>query len=493
MQFVKALLPRRPVRAFFRVVWRGQSYLNLLYLVAAFPLGLLYFLLLVIGLAVGIGTAVVLVGIPLVLLTVYLGRWLGGFERELTVWWLNVEIPFVALPRPAGLPVLTRLRLDLTEEVTWKSPVYLLVKFLFGVLAGALTVTLLALCGFLVWQPFAYLINVFVLSNTGGTVQGVLGPITGAFDFNQLVETLPLFLVGLVVTPLALHLLNSITRLWGLFARAMLGHSDVERRLAQARAAAAAAQAQAVAARATAAQADQSRRELIVNVSHELRTPIATIRGHVEALQMPAEQPGAPNPADAPRYLGIIARETDRLSLLVDDLLALARAEAGELHLEIAPVAAGAVIEEVYQSLAPLALRDRRVTLTRTVPPGLPSVLADRQRLAQVLLNLTRNAITYTPEGGIVALALEAAGPDWVAVVVADTGVGITPDDLARVFDRFYRADASRSRVSGGFGLGLAIVRDLVQAMGGAVTAQSVPGQGSVFRVTLRAARPAAS
>jgi signal transduction histidine kinase len=149
----------------------------------------------------------------------------------------------------------------------------------------------------------------------------------------------------------------------------------------------------------------------------------------------------------------------------------------------------GGVIEEVYEALSPLARRERHVTLVREIPSDIPLALADRQRLAQVLLNLVRNAITYTPEGGIVSLSVERPDPDHLVLVVADTGIGIPPEDLERVFDRFYRTDASRARVSGGFGLGLAIVRDLVQAMGGTVSAQSTVGEGSRFRVTLWVAR----
>ncbi len=151
----------------------------------------------------------------------------------------------------------------------------------------------------------------------------------------------------------------------------------------------------------------------------------------------------------------------------MDDVLALARADAGELRLEVLPVAVGGVIEEVYEALSPLARRERQVTLVREIPPDLPLVLADRQRLAQVLLNLVRNAITYTPAGGIVSLSVERPDPDHLVLIVADTGIGIPPEDLARVFERFYRTDASRARASGGFGLGLAIVRDLVRPWAG--------------------------
>ena len=130
------------------------------------------------------------------------------------------------------------------------------------------------------------------------------------------------------------------------------------------------------------------------------------------------------------------------------------------------------------------------MTLIRKVAPMLPHMLADRQRLIQVLLNLVRNAITYTPQGGIVSITVERADANYLALVVADTGIGIPNDDLERVFERFYRTDPSRARTSGGFGLGLAIVRDLVNAMGGSITVESKVGEGSCFRVLLRIAVP---
>ncbi|HXX78391.1 MAG TPA: ATP-binding protein, partial [Ktedonobacteraceae bacterium] len=262
--------------------------------------------------------------------------------------------------------------------------------------------------------------------------------------------------------------------------RAMLGMSEMSTELAQAKALA-------EQERAKAERADQSRRELIVNVSHELRTPIASIRGHAESLLMEMEEKGgnAPHPDELRDYLNIVHYEAERLSALVEDLLSLARLESDELHLNVAPIEVSDIVEEVYTTMAPLARRERQVTLIRKVAPMLPLVLADRQRLVQVLLNLIRNAITYTPQGGIVSISVERADEGYIALVVADTGIGIPNDELVRVFERFYRTDASRARTSGGFGLGLAIVRDLVKAMGGSVTVESKLGEGSCFRVLL--------
>ncbi|HEU5199616.1 MAG TPA: ATP-binding protein, partial [Ktedonobacterales bacterium] len=279
----------------------------------------------------------------------------------------------------------------------------------------------------------------------------------------------------------SLHVLNGIAYAWGQFARIMLGMNNTELQLAEARAMVAREQHKVE-------RSEQSRRELIVNVSHELRTPIASIRGHIESLQMTAEQNPTPASTEQSTYLEIVQHEADRLSALIDDLLALARAEAGELRLEITTIQAGEVVEEIYQSLAPLARRERQITLVRNAPANLPPALADRQRLMQVLLNLVRNAISYTPAGGIVSLMLEQADAGHIAITVADTGIGIPPEDLDRVFDRFYRTDASRARATGGFGLGLSIVRDLVNAMGGSISVTSTVGEGSQFRVLLRIA-----
>ena len=118
--------------------------------------------------------------------------------------------------------------------------------------------------------------------------------------------------------------------------------------------------------------------------------------------------------------------------------------------------------------------------------PALPPVLADRQRLIQVLLNLVRNAITYTPDGGIVSISLHQADEEYMTLLVSDTGIGIPPEEQELIFERFYRTDASRSRRSGGAGLGLTIARDLVVAMGGSISVESVVGEGSTFRVFLQ-------
>ncbi len=464
---------RRQVRRRQRVVFRAQTYRNILYLIAAFPLGLGYFIFLVTGLSVGLGSALAGVGIPILAATL-LGWWgLAAFERQLTIWWLRIDIRPLYHPRPVGLGPWRWLRLHLGSSVTWTSLLYLLAKFPLSLISFVVATGLTAATARLVLAPLPYLIDVA----TGQQLNAAA--LTGTLSFSAL---------GLVLGLITLHLLNGLAVLSGRFARLMLGQSDLAARLTATEAVAASATAQAE-------RSEQQRRELIVNVSHELRTPIASIRGHVESLMMGLDRPAdatanPPPPAELRSYLGIIGREAERLGTLVDELLSLARSESGELQIVLAPVVPGEIVEEVYTSLAPLAKRERQITIVRDVAAELPPVVADRQRLTQVLLNLVRNAIAYTPTGGIVSIGLRPDGPDAVALTVADTGIGIPQEDLDRIFDRFYRTDASRARASGGFGLGLAIVRDLVAAMGGTVRVTSVVGEGSTFTVTLRAAPP---
>jgi signal transduction histidine kinase len=224
----------------------------------------------------------------------------------------------------------------------------------------------------------------------------------------------------------------------------------------------------------------RTKRELVANVSHELRTPLASMRGHVESLAM-AE--GA-DPEQRRAYLQVIEREADHLNRLIDDLFALSTTEAGALPLKLEPLPLNEVVAEVADSVAPLARQERQVTLVNGVAADVPPVLADRQRLSQVLGNLLRNALRYTPEGGLISLS--AAGNNGrVEVSVADTGIGIPQDELPHVFERFYRAGPARDRASAGAGLGLAIVRELVEAMGGEVSVESTEGEGSRFSFTL--------
>lgn len=225
--------------------------------------------------------------------------------------------------------------------------------------------------------------------------------------------------------------------------------------------------------------ADRVRRDFVANASHELRTPLTAIRGFAETLKAGA----VANPESAERFVDVILRHTLRLQALVNDLVALSRAESPEHEYELAPVDLGEAVQDVVQGLAAQA-EQRGLHVEIDSPEGLPAVIANPRALDQVLINLVDNAIKYTPEGGRIAVRAEA-DLDTVALEIENTGPGIPPDQLQRIFERFYRVDAGRSREMGGTGLGLSIVRHLVARMGGEIQAASEPGKWTRFRLTL--------
>ena len=218
-----------------------------------------------------------------------------------------------------------------------------------------------------------------------------------------------------------------------------------------------------------------SQRRFVADVSHELRTPLAAMRGNLEILRRGA----ARDPHELDMSLAAMEREVNRLVRLASDLLLLAQAEVG-MQLRRGPVALDELVLEVIRDLAPLA---QAVTLLPEVDEQV-EVIGDRDRLKQALLNMVVNAIQHTPPGGKVGIGLACAG-GRALLSVSDTGVGIATDDLPRVFERFFRADKSRSRAAGGAGLGLAIVKWVAEVHGGGVQASSVAGQGSRFQLWL--------
>ena len=226
---------------------------------------------------------------------------------------------------------------------------------------------------------------------------------------------------------------------------------------------------------------ERHRLELVGDVAHELRTPIATLQGYMEGLLDGVIIP-------SPEIWAKLHTETGRLRRLVDDLQELSRAEARQLTLVLNPVAPENIVDAAVSRVEP-QFTEKGLTLTVTIPTTLPRVLADTDRAVQVLSNLLTNALRYTPAPGHVAISAMRQGA-FVAFRVSDTGIGITPDNLSRVFERFYRADKSRSRALGGSGIGLTIAKALVEAMGGRITAESAgPDQGSTFTFTLPIAR----
>ena len=224
-------------------------------------------------------------------------------------------------------------------------------------------------------------------------------------------------------------------------------------------------------------QTEARRLELIGNVAHELRTPLSAIKGYMEGLI------DGVLPAEAATFQQVF-READRLQRLVHDLQELSRVEAGTFELDSKLTAVAHLVETVADRLD-RQFEEKGVTLETDVPPDLPLVRAGEDRVGQVLLNLVGNALQYTPSGGRVSLAARREG-ESVRFSVRDTGIGIPPEHLPHVFERFYRVDKSRSRAGGGSGIGLTIGRHLVEAHGGQIEAASDgPGQGSTFSFTL--------
>jgi two-component system phosphate regulon sensor histidine kinase PhoR len=247
---------------------------------------------------------------------------------------------------------------------------------------------------------------------------------------------------------------------------------------------------------------EETRMEFVVNVSHELRTPLTAIRGYAETLL----DDGQKNREEARKFLEIIHRHAERLGRLLNDLLDLSNIELDRTPLSIRPLGVAEAVRQAVAMLLPQAER-KAVRVAAEVPDALPPVLADRDRLLQILVNLIDNAVKYTPEGGSVTiraavLPAESAAvseqqhrsppgrtaPQHVEISVEDTGIGIPAKDLPRITERFYRVDKARSRDLGGTGLGLAIVKHLVQAHLGTLAIESEPGRGTRVRVSLPAA-----
>lgn len=228
--------------------------------------------------------------------------------------------------------------------------------------------------------------------------------------------------------------------------------------------------------------ADRARRQLVADVSHELATPLAAIRGYVETLSMPDLQL---DPATRARYLQIVGEETDRLEHIVADLLDMARLEGGGGTLAVEDVPVAQLFERVRRRHERI-LVEKRLTLETEPTPRDLILRVDPKRLEQVLQNLVANAVRHTPDGGRISVTA-CAEDHAVRLAVEDTGPGIPPEHLDRVFDRFYKVDVSRTGTAlpSGSGLGLSIVRAIVARHGGAITAANVPGGGARFEIVL--------
>lgn len=226
-----------------------------------------------------------------------------------------------------------------------------------------------------------------------------------------------------------------------------------------------------------------ARRELIASVSHELRTPVATVRSYLESAltNWQVDQP----PITLKQDMQIIEQQTIRLQSLINDLFMLARAEVGHLEMRCEPTNVDFLVARVVETIAPIAWRGSRVEVLSEkilLAPEFPLALVDCNRMEQILHNLIHNGIRHTPPGGIIAVVLNA---DEKAIIlqVKDTGEGIAAGELAKIWDRFYRASNTQSQQGSGTGLGLAIVKELTEAMGGKVAVESIVNQGTCFTI----------
>jgi len=227
------------------------------------------------------------------------------------------------------------------------------------------------------------------------------------------------------------------------------------------------------------AEAQKLKRELMANIAHELRTPLTSISGYMEGLE------DGVVPANSETYQ-LVHREAARLSRLVADLQRLSRAESGQEELDVVELPSELFIERVAKKLRPMFI-EKDISLLLEIAPDMPPMLVDEDKTDQVLVNLLDNALNYTSPGGKVTLSARASGR-MVQIEIADTGIGISAEDLPYIFERFYRAEKSRSRDRGGSGIGLTIAKKYVDSLGGDISVKSAPGQGTIFTLKLPAA-----
>ena len=224
---------------------------------------------------------------------------------------------------------------------------------------------------------------------------------------------------------------------------------------------------------------ERIRKDFVANVSHELRTPLTSIKGYIEALIDGAKD----DPQKCVEFLGIIQKHADQLNALLADLLQLSTIESGQYQWQRGTVSISDLIDQAVHLLRPQAEKKGQTISTASVE-GVGTLTGDADKLTQVLINLIDNAIKYTPKGGRIGVEARQK-EDAVEVVVSDSGIGIPPQEISRIFERFYRVDRARSREVGGTGLGLSIVKHIIEAHGGKVSVESQVGKGSRFVVIL--------
>jgi two-component system phosphate regulon sensor histidine kinase PhoR len=224
---------------------------------------------------------------------------------------------------------------------------------------------------------------------------------------------------------------------------------------------------------------EKMRRDFVANVSHELRTPLSIFRGYLETLIDDPHQP----PGELLRILEVMERHSNRLNALVEDVLSLARLESPGMELTLSEVDLPELLHSIMRDWEK-RLGAKQLKSHLNFPGNLPRLRADETRLQELIYNLLDNAVKYSKPGGTVFLRAETAG-DSVRISVADQGIGIPENDLPRIFERFYRADKSRSNEHSGTGLGLSIVKHIAQLHRGSVEAESKLGKGTTISVLL--------
>jgi signal transduction histidine kinase len=229
-------------------------------------------------------------------------------------------------------------------------------------------------------------------------------------------------------------------------------------------------------------QLDRDKNDFVSSVSHELRTPVTSMLGYLEML---TDGDAGPLNPHQDRVLEVVRRNSLRLLSRIEDLLTVSGLEAGKTRLNRTDVAMLPLVESATDALSP-ALAERDLTVTVEVADDAAVISVDAEQIDRVLINLLSNAIKFTPDGGRITIAVARRG-DTVDLVVGDTGVGIPVDEQDRVFERFFRSSTSRDLAVAGTGLGLVIVKGIVELHGGAVTLESAPGAGTRVTISLPA------
>lgn len=232
-------------------------------------------------------------------------------------------------------------------------------------------------------------------------------------------------------------------------------------------------------------KAEERRREFVANVSHELRTPLTNIRSYAETIrdagdELPRELENS--------FLDIVINESDRMTHIVQDLLTLSRFDSGRTDLKLTQFSFSAVLHDLYNAVYMEAQRHSHA-LELKIEPELPEIVADRERVVQVMMNIVSNSIKYTPDGGRIVISAGRRG-DRVWMLVDDNGIGIPPEDRPRIFERFYRVDKARSRQSGGTGLGLSIAKEIIDRHQGVLELADKEGPGLAVRMELKIEGP---